>query len=159
MISQRGSEMDNLTLEAVDIRSADAVRMVARLDEDLARRYGEAPSEFTAANALADHMTFLVGYLGGRPVACGAFRPMDAKAAEIKRMFVEPDLRGRGIARRLLAELEERARRAGYSLARLETGVRQAEAIRLYEAAGYRRIENYGIYAGNPDSVCFEKAL
>jgi GNAT superfamily N-acetyltransferase len=151
--------MDELTIEAVDVRSADAVALVARLDEELTRRYGDVQGQFTAANALADHATFLVGYLGGRPVACGAFRPMDSGAAEVKRMFVEPDLRGRGIARRLLDELEDRARRAGYSVTRLETGVYQPEAIRLYERAGYRRIANYGIYAGNPDSVCFEKAL
>jgi GNAT superfamily N-acetyltransferase len=84
---------------------------------------------------------------------------MDESAVEVKRMFVEPDCRGRGIARRLLAELEECARRAGYSVARLETGVRQPEAIGLYESAGYRRIPNYGMYAGIADSACFEKSL
>ncbi len=151
--------MDELTIEAVDVRSADAVRLVARLDDELRRRYGDVQAPFTAANALADHTTFLIAYVGGRPVACGAFRPMDAVAAEVKRMFVEPDCRGRGLARRILNELEERARQAGYSVTRLETGVYQPEAIRLYERAGYRRIANYGVYAGNPDSVCFEKAL
>lgn len=148
-----------LTIEAVDVRSADAVLLVARLDEELTRRYGAVQRHFTTANVLADHSTFLVGYLGGRPVACGAFRPMGAGAAEIKRMYVEPECRGRGIGRRLLAELEQQARRAGYAVARLETGVNQPEALRLYESAGYRRIDNYGIYAGNPDSVCFEKPL
>jgi len=151
--------MDDLTVEAVDVRSEEAVRLVARLDEELTRRYGDVQAQFTVANALADHTTFLVGYLGGRPVACGAFRPMDAAAAEVKRMFVEPDYRGRGMARYILGELEDRARQAGFTVARLETGVYQPEAIRLYERAGYRRIENYGVYAGNPDSVCFEKAL
>jgi GNAT superfamily N-acetyltransferase len=151
--------MDGLTIEAVDVRSPHAVTLVTRLDEELTRRYGDVQGQFTAANVLADHATFLVAYLGGRPVACGAFRPMDGAAAEVKRMFVEADLRGRGIARRLLDELEDRARRAGYAVARLETGFQQPEAIRLYERAGYRRIANYGIYAGNPDSVCFEKAL
>jgi GNAT superfamily N-acetyltransferase len=151
--------MDDLTVEPVDVRSADAVLLVTRLDDDLDRRYGKPQPHFTAANRLADGSTFLVGYLGGRPVACGAFRPMDATAVEVKRMFVEPDCRGRGIGRRLLAELEERARAAGYARARLETGLAQPEAIRLYESAGYRRIDCYGIYADNPDSVCYEKAL
>jgi GNAT superfamily N-acetyltransferase len=151
--------MDDVTIEAVDVRAADAVALVARLDAELTRRYGDVQGQFTAANALADHTTFLVGYLAGRPIACGAFRPMDATAAEVKRMFVEPDCRGRGIARRILAELEDRARRAGYRFARLETGVYQPEAIRLYESAGYRRIANYGVYVGNVDSVCFEKPL
>jgi ribosomal protein S18 acetylase RimI-like enzyme len=149
----------DLTIEAAGVRSADAGLLVARLDEELNRRYGEVQGQFTAANALADHSTFLVGYVAGRPVACGAFRPMGGPAVEVKRMYVEPEFRGRGIARRLLAELEERARRAGYTLARLETGVAQPEAVRLYESAGYRRIDNYGIYAGNADSACFEKSL
>jgi putative acetyltransferase len=151
--------MDNLTIEPGAIASADAVRLVARLDAELDRRYPNARGQFTAANTLADHATFLVATLDGRPVGCGAFRPLDDSAVEVKRMFVEPDCRGRGIGRRLLAELEDRARRAGYSLARLETGVRQPEAIGLYESAGYRRIPNYGIYAGNADSACFEKSL
>jgi GNAT superfamily N-acetyltransferase len=84
---------------------------------------------------------------------------MDATAAEIKRMYVEQPSRGRGFARQLLADLEQRAGAAGYSVARLETGIYQADAIRLYEAAGYKRIENYGVYAGNPESICFQKSL
>jgi putative acetyltransferase len=151
--------MQELTIEAVDIRSGDALNLIARLDDELTRRYGDVQGQSGAANTLADHATFLVASLDGRPVGCGAFRPMGGMAVEIKRMFVEPDCRGRGLARRLLAELEERARRAGYSLARLETGVRQPEAIRLYESAGYRRIPSYGTYAGNADSACFEKSL
>ncbi|SRR5579884_4013239 len=151
--------MDELTIKAVDVRSADAVQLVACLDEELDRLYGAVPDQFTAANALAEHATFLVGYVAGRPVACGAFRALDDSAVEVKRLYVEPEFRGRGLARRLLAELEGRARRSGFSLARLETGVRQPEAIRLYESAGYRRIASYGIYAGNADSICFEKPL
>jgi putative acetyltransferase len=102
---------------------------------------------------------FLVGSLSGWPVACGAYRPMSPDVAEIKRMYVEPDFRGRGLGRLILQELETRARRDGYLLARLETGTSQPEAIRLYERAGYHRIDCYGIYVGNPGSVCFEKGL
>jgi putative acetyltransferase len=151
--------MDDLTIISVAVGSPDAARLVARLDAELDQRYPGVRGQFSAANTLADHATFLVASLGGRPVGCGAFRPLDESAVEVKRMFVAPDCRGRGLARRLLAELEERARRAGYTLARLETGVRQPEAIGLYESAGYRRIPNYGIYAGNADSACFEKSL
>ncbi len=151
--------MENLTITAVDIRCADAVALIAGLDQELRRRYPDVDGRYAAANALADHATFLVGYVGGEPIACGAFRPMDPKAAEIKRMFVLPAWRGRGIARRLLAELERQARAAGHTLARLETGSDLHHAVRLYEAAGYQRIENYGVYAGNSDSVCFEKVL
>jgi ribosomal protein S18 acetylase RimI-like enzyme len=96
---------------------------------------------------------------GGRPVACGAYRPLDEHIAEIKRMYVEPTYRGRGLGRRVLADLEARARRDGYAVVRLETGSAQPEAIHLYESVGYRRIENYGVYQGSPRSVCFEKTL
>ncbi len=151
--------MSELTIEAVSVRSADAVSLIGRLDEELDRRYPGPREGFNAGNLLDPECAFLVAYLEGRPVGCGAFRPMADGAAEVKRMYVDPRHRGRGVARRILAELEERARRAGHPLARLETGVRQPEAIRLYESAGYRRIANYGRYADNPDSVCFEKTL
>jgi GNAT superfamily N-acetyltransferase len=151
--------MGELTVKVIDPQGPDAVVLIAHLDEDLNRRYGELQRQYAAANALPDHTTLLAAYVDGKPVACGALRRMDAAAAEVKRMWVEPEYRRRGIARRLLAELEERARQAGYAVTRLETGVRQHEAIPLYASTGYRRIDNYGTYVNNPESVCFEKAL
>ncbi|HEX5269199.1 MAG TPA: GNAT family N-acetyltransferase [Gemmataceae bacterium] len=151
--------MNHLTIEAVSLGSADALLLIGRLNAELDRRFGALQEGYNAANVLDPECTFLVAYLDGRPVACGAFRSLGDGVVEVKRMFVEPDCRGRGIARRLLAELEERARRAGHATARLETGTRLHEAVGLYESAGYRRIENYGMYAGNPHSVCFEKSL
>jgi ribosomal protein S18 acetylase RimI-like enzyme len=78
---------------------------------------------------------------------------------EIKRMYVEPAFRGRGIGRRILAALEERGREAGYKRMWLETGTSQPEAVSLYEAAGYRRIAPYGFYRFDPRSLCYEKVL
>jgi putative acetyltransferase len=151
--------MDDLTIALIEVRSADAVLLIARLDEEINHRYGELPVELKTANVLDPRNTFLVAYVQGRPVACGAYRPVGDSTVEVKRMYVEPDFRGRGIARRILAELEGRAVRFGFTVARLETGVQMPEAIRLYESAGYRRIDNYGTYVGNPHSVCFEKSL
>jgi ribosomal protein S18 acetylase RimI-like enzyme len=74
-------------------------------------------------------------------------------------MFVEPSMRGRGIARALLAGLEAAARGLGLTVLRLETGSRQPEAIGLYESAGYLRVPAFGEYASDPLSVCFEKRL
>jgi GNAT superfamily N-acetyltransferase len=86
---------------------------------------------------------FIVGRLGEQPVCCGGVKRLDAAACEIKRMYVVPELRGRGAARRLLHELEERARGLGYVTARLDTGPRQGGARHLYESEGYREIGNF----------------
>jgi len=78
---------------------------------------------------------------------------------EIKRMYVAPSARRRGVGRALLAGLEEAARDLGWTVLRLETGLRQPEAIALYEESGYRRIPDFGHWAGDPLTVSFEKAL
>ncbi len=90
---------------------------------------------------------FLVGYLDGAPVCCGGLKRLDQHACEIKRMFVAPHARRRGVARALLAALEERAQALGYTIARLDTGPRQPHARALYEAQGYRSSESFN---GNP---------
>ena len=105
---------------------------------------------------------FVVAWLNDAAVGCGAWRPLapaEAAVAEVKRMFVEPAVRGRGISRAILKKLETLARADGYSVVRLETGLRQPPALRLYETSGYRRIEPYGRYRDDPLSVCFEKTL
>jgi ribosomal protein S18 acetylase RimI-like enzyme len=84
---------------------------------------------------------------------------LGAGVGEVKRMYVAPAFRGRGIARALLRALEAAAGRLGVAVLRLETGTRQPEAIGLYEAAGYARIPAFGEYVGDPLSVCFEKRL
>jgi GNAT superfamily N-acetyltransferase len=88
--------------------------------------------------------TFLVGYDGdGRPVCGGGLKPLGDGVVEIKRMYVVPDARGRGVARALLAALEDAARELGYSRARLDTGPKQPHAERLYRSAGYADIGNF----------------
>lgn len=102
---------------------------------------------------------FLVARLSGQPVGCGALRRFDDHTAEIKRMYVAPAGRRQGIARRILMELERHAHEFGYRAIRLETGVRQPDAQRLYESLGYQRIAAFGPYAGNPTSVCYERVI
>ena len=93
-----------------------------------------------------------------RAVGCGAVL-LDADAGELKRMFVDPAQRGRGIARRLHAFLEGEATRAGAQVLRLETGIHQPEALALYEGLGYRRCGPFGDYAEDPLSVFMHKPL
>jgi len=112
------------------------------------------PEELTGARS-----AFVVARRDGRAVGCGGFRRLEDGCAELRRVFVAPSARQQGIAQLILARLEHLARVAGYQTIRLETGSRQAEALRLYERAGYRRIAPYGLYVNDPTSVCFEKVL
>ena len=103
------------------------------------------------------HGAFLVGWRGGEPVCCGGVKRLDARTCEIKKMYVVPPLRGRGVARALLHALEDRARELGYAVARLDTGPKQRRAQGLYEAEGYREVEDFN---GNPVAVFWgEKPL
>ena len=96
-------------------------------------------------------------YSGAEPVACGGLKALERSIAEIKRLYVRPDMRGRGLGRRILDELERVAQAQGYTAVRLDTGARQPDAVRLFETAGYREIPDYN---SNPfASRWFEKSL
>jgi GNAT superfamily N-acetyltransferase len=153
-------------LQPIEVRpepldGLEAALLVRRLIEEFDRRYPEQENggPLEPAEVAPPAGVFLVARCDGRPAGCGALRRRDEGVAEIKRMYVEPWARGRGVARRILAELEGAARAMGYGVIWLETGVRQPEAIGLYESSGYRRIPAYGEYVGSATSVCFEKVL
>ena len=148
-----------LILESVDPRSEVASQLLAAMCDELTRRYGRPPSPYLAAEATAPRTAFLAARLDGEPVGCGALRRIDETTVEVKRMYVAPAGRRRGIARRLLAELERLAVGFRYERVILETGTFQPEALAFYDSAGYRRTPPYGRYVGNPESVCFEKWL
>jgi GNAT superfamily N-acetyltransferase len=95
----------------------------------------------------------------GTAIACGSFRPYDATSVEIKRMYVAPPARRRGIASALLRELEAWARERGFTAAVLETGTGQPEAQALYERSGYKHVDQFPPYVGLPLSVCMRKTL
>jgi putative acetyltransferase len=152
----------SLEITLVDPRIPEARELIEALSEELAQRYDymdDGSGNFRPEDVLAARGGFVIGRAEGRAVACGAFRPLQDNVAEIKRMFVVPDCRGRGYAKVVLTELERLARENGYTTVRLETGNRQPEAIRLYERSGYHRIANYSIYVESESSVCFEKQL
>jgi len=129
------------------------------LDQELVRNYPGLPvNGIDVAGFEAGGGLFVVGYADGHPAASGAFRRYQ-DAAEIKRMFVVPAMRGRGMGRRMLQFLEDQAARRGFARAVLETGNKQTEAIALYESAGWHPIPPFGPYIGSPISVCFAKRL
>ena len=95
----------------------------------------------------------------GTPVACAGLRRHDETAVELKRMFVRVAYRGRGLSRWLLARVEEEARALGYVRVLIETGLKQPEAMGLYESSGYEPIPGFGFYAGSPENRCYAKNL
>ena len=112
-----------------------------------------------AAMFVEPHGVFLVVRDGGRAVACGGIVRFDETRAELKRMYVLPEARGRGLGRRVLVELEAEASRLGYRALVLETGDRQEAALALYVSAGFERIPCYPPYDSRELSLCFEKLL
>ncbi|WP_200216084.1 GNAT family N-acetyltransferase [Micromonospora coerulea] len=106
-----------------------------------------------------DDIHYLVAVVGGRAVGCGGVQALAADTGELKRMYVRPAYRGRGIARQLLAALEELAFQRGHTVVCLETGTYLPAAIGLYTSCGYEPIPVYGEYVHNPYSVCFAKRL
>ena len=135
------------------------VQLVRELDQDLARRDGKDNAFYARYNSMEADARAVVAIAEGVPVGCGAIKPVDADAMEVKRMYTLPAWRGKGVASRVLAELEQWARELGMERCILETGLRQPEAIALYESNGYEPIPNYGPYAGVTNSRCFAKVL
>jgi len=142
-----------------DSSNADFVSLVKELDADLAIRDGEDHAFYAQYNKIDLIKHVVVAYLDENPVGCGAIKEYSDGVTEVKRMFTNPDLRGKGIASTVLKELEKWAAELSYSLCILETGIKQPEAIALYTKNSYHRIPNYGQYEGVSDSVCFEKVL
>ena len=133
--------------------------LVTLLDQDLSERDGDEHSFFAQYNKLDKIFHVVVAYHDQTPAGCGTIKQYGTNIAEIKRMFVHPDFRRKGIARIILSELEVWAKELKYSVCILETGIRQPEAINLYQKLGYTYIPNYGQYEGVESSVCMEKQL
>lgn len=145
------------------LASADSARLIAALNVELEATFPEpGANHFSLGGEQveAGNGAFLVAYLDNVAVGCGAVRRLDAVTAELKRMYVDPSVRGRGIGRALVESLEREARLLGVTKVVLETGTRLARAIKLYEAMGYARIPLFGEYLASPNtSLCFSKSL
>ena len=139
--------------------NTDFRKLVALLDADLAIRDGAEHSFYAQFNKVDAIRHVVVAYENDTAVGCGAFKEYEVATAEIKRMFVREDVRGRGIAGEVLAELETWAKELNYSQCILETGVKQPEAIRLYQKSGYEKMTSYGQYLNVANSVCMRKTI
>ena len=155
--------MKTVEIRRSTLASPDAVRLVAALNAELAAMFPEPGAthfSLTSAQVETGEGAFVIAYFDDAAVGCGAVRRLDQATAELKRMYVDPSVRGRGIGRALVGALEREARLLGVSTVVLETGTRLAPAIRLYEAMGYARIPLFGEYLSSPNtSLCFGKSL
>ena len=137
----------------------DFIKLVKLLDADLAERDGKEHSFYAAFNKIDAIKYVVLAYANETPLGCGAIKEYEPNVMEIKRMYVAPESRGKGIATKILSELENWAAELSFAKCILETGKKQPEAIRLYEKNGYKLIPNYGQYAGIENSLCFEKEI
>ena len=148
-----------ISLLRTDSQHPDFISLVAQLDTLLAELDGEEHAFYNSLNKIDKIKHALVVYEDDKPVACGAIREFSPSAMEVKRMYTVPGYRGKGIATKVLSELEKWAVELGYEKCVLETGNRQPDAIHLYTREGYKRIPNYGKYVNVENSVCLEKEL
>ena len=175
-----------LELCAVGYDHPHAAVLIAAVQREYVNRYGgEDSTPVEHAEFAPPRGHFVVGYVAGQPVACGGWRAHEAPDrlrrrsasgataipddfpygalqfgdAEVKRMFVVTEHRGRGHARAVLAELERTAAAAGHRRVVLETGTRQPEAITLYAGSGYTPIAPFGTYRDSPNCRCFAKIV
>lgn len=140
--------------------SHDAAALVEELEAHLASRYAvESRHGLSVERLIAEAVAFFVARFDGVAAGCGGVKVVGDEYGELKRMYVRPEFRGRGLGRRLLEHLEEYTRRRGIAVLRLETGVYQSEAIAMYEGAGFRRIPPFGAYREDPVSRCYEKRI
>ena len=159
-ISADEPRADGFVLRSRPFGDPDVVRLVDEVQAEYVVRYGGPdetpidPAQFDPPNGL-----FLLGYLNGRPVACGGWRTLGPGVAEIKRMYVSASARRRGLAARVLAEVERTATAAGHSRIVLETGDQQPEALGLYARHGYRATTPYGHYRDAPGAIHLGKEL
>jgi putative acetyltransferase len=148
-----------LNLQRTNSENADFIALVKFLDADLADKDGDEHSFYAQFNKINLIKHVIVAYENGTAVGCGAIKEFDAEAMEVKRMYINPGYRGKGIATAVLSALEQWASELSYQKCVLETGKRQQEAIQLYRKNGYHITENYGQYVGVENSLCFSKNL
>lgn len=139
--------------------SPDFQKLASRMEEELRIRDGDEQEFYASLNQIGKLAQVLVAYEEDKPVGCGALRSFDEESIEIKRMYVEPDCRGKDFATALLAELEKWASELSYNSLVLETGKKQPEAITLYKKTGFSQIPRFGRYLNSVNSICFKKTL
>jgi GNAT superfamily N-acetyltransferase len=139
-----------------------AAELIGELNEELSARYPEEGANhfrLDAGEVAPGCGAFFIAYVDGEAMGCGAVRRIEDGVAEIKRMYVRPAARGRGVGRAVLETLEAAARELGTGRLVIETGERQQEALALYRLSGFEEIPCFGEYVDSPLSLCMAKDL
>jgi putative acetyltransferase len=148
------------TITREEPTAPDAAALIEELDAHLEPLYPrESRHGYSVEKLMTEAVAFFVVREGGFPAGCGGIKLFGADYGEIKRMYVRPRFRGLGLAKLLLVHLSDYAKQNGVRTLRLETGIHQAEAIGLYERAGFVRISAFGEYVNDPLSRYYEKRL
>ncbi len=148
------------TLKRTNSDDKDFKALIAQLDKDLSGRYGIKQLEYDQYNVIENLETVVVVYNDNGPIGCGCFKKFDNHTAEIKRMFVSANERGKGIGAMIMIELEKWTVESGFKNLVLETGTEQPEAVHLYKKQGFNIIPCYGPYIGNEEfSICMKKII
>jgi GNAT superfamily N-acetyltransferase len=137
----------------------DFVDLVKKLDRELWERYDAEQAQFDQHNKIENNKMVLVAYIAREAVGCACLKPADAFTIEIKRMFVLPEHRGKGLAMALMEELERWANQLSYKKMILQTAYKQPEAVAVYKKAGFVITEPYEPYVGMENSICMAKTI
>lgn len=154
---EKAKEM--IKLIRTNFKNPDFEKLTQKLDVELAERDGDDAPFFAQFNKIDKIKYVVLAFENNAAIGCGSIKEYDAKTMEIKRMYTHEKSRGKGVATLVLNELEKWTVELGFEKCILETGIKQPEAIRLYEKNNYKLIPNYGQYAGVELSKCFEKKL
>lgn len=150
----------NITITPERADSADAIQLIAELDAILTPLYApESCHGYSVEKLLTQNVAFFVVRVEGKAAGCGGIQFFGTEYGELKRIYVRPEFRGQGLAKRLIERLTDCAVENGVSLLRLETGIYQVESIALYEKLGFQRIPPFGDYTDDSVSLCYEKSL
>ena len=140
--------------------SPDATALIAELDAHLEPLYArESRHGFSVEKLIADAVAFFVIRQANAPAGCGGIKLCGTEYAEVKRMYVRPQFRGLGFGKLMLDHLAHYAKSHRIDTLRLETGIHQHAAIRLYEREGFKRIPPFGSYRDDPVSLCYERRI
>lgn len=140
--------------------SENAMQLIAELEAHLEPLYpAESRHGFSVEKLLREEVAFFLIYHDEQPAGCGGVKLFDNAYGEVKRMYVRPQFRGLGLGKLMLDHLADYTRQHGIEILRLETGIHQTDAIRLYERYGFRRIPPFPPYFDDPVSLCYEKRL